>query len=99
MQPFQYIRGNGLLRLTFAKNLSSDELEVFCAGLAAHLVGLGLERHLLSFGKAGQASALDCTDVNEHIIAAVVRLDETKALLAVKPLHDTSRHISIPFRV
>jgi hypothetical protein len=29
-------------------------------------------------------------------LAAVVGLDETKAFLAVEPLHDTSRHISIP---
>jgi hypothetical protein len=32
-------------------------------------------------------------------LAAVIGLNETEAFLAVEPLHDTSRHISIPFRV
>jgi hypothetical protein len=30
--------------------------------------------------------------VNEHIAAAIVRLDESEALLAVEPLHSTCRH-------
>ncbi|GCC48422.1 hypothetical protein chiPu_0032816, partial [Chiloscyllium punctatum] len=35
---------------------------------------------------------LDRADVNEHIVAAVARLDETEALLAVEPLNRTCRH-------
>lgn len=71
-----------------------DERQIFRAGLAAHVVGLRLELNLLSFGKAGQARALDCTDVNEHIVAAILRGDKSETLLAVKPLHCTDRHLS-----
>jgi hypothetical protein len=74
------------------RNHALENLQVLSAGLAAHLVNLGFVRNLLSFGEAGQASTLDSADVNEHIGAAVVRLNETEAFLAVEPLHSTSRH-------
>ena len=38
------------------------------------------------------ASALDRLDVNEHIWAAVVLHDETKALLGVEKLNGTCSH-------
>ena len=41
----------------------------------------------------GHAGALDGTDVHEHILAAVFRLDETKAFLAVEPLHGSLSHL------
>lgn len=75
-----------------------ENLEIFCAGLAAHLVGLRFKRNLLSFGKAGETRTLDRADVNEHIVAAVARLNETEAFLAVEPLHSTSRHVFVPCR-
>ena len=74
----------------------SEKRQIFRAGLAAHLVRLGFVGNLLSFGEAGQAATLDSADVNEHISAAIARLNETKALLAVEPLHSTSRHNNNP---
>src|ERR1700761_9386864 len=65
--------------------------EIFRAGLAAHLVGLELEVDLLAFRETGKTGPLDRADVHEHILAAVVGLDETKALLAVEPLDCTCR--------
>src|SRR6185312_2097956 len=72
--------------------------EVFSADFASHLVGFGLEVDLLAFGEPRKASPLDRADVNEDIIAAVVRLDKSKALLTVEPLNSTCRHFHSPKR-
>src|SRR5262249_11905481 len=48
--------------------------------------------NLLSLVEAVHAGALDCADVHEHILAAVVRLDEAEAFLAVEPLHSALSH-------
>lgn len=69
-----------------------DERQILCASLAAHLIGLCFKRNLLTFTESGQAGALNRADMHEHIVAAVVRLDETKALLAIEPFHDTCSH-------
>src|SRR6478609_10547650 len=68
--------------------------EVFGADLAAHFVGLQFEIDLLTIIEAGQTGALDGADVNEHILAAIVRLNEAVALLTVEPLHGTCRHLT-----
>src|SRR5690349_12009722 len=73
----------------------SNEREILCAGLAAHLVGLQLERHFLPFAKPGQACPLHRTDVDEHVVSTIERLDEAKTLLTVKPLHNTCSHVSL----
>src|SRR5690349_1904166 len=74
----------------------SSKREVLCARLAPHLVGLDLEVDLLTFGKTGKPGTLDGADVNEHVLSAVVGLNEAKALLAVEPLNSACRHISSP---
>ena len=71
-----------------------EKRQIFRAGLAAHLVRLGFELNLLPFGEIGEARTLDRADVNEHIVAAVLRGDKSKTLLAVKPLHCTLSHVS-----
>ena len=103
---FRYIRETAVLNFCAARRhrqdratrliASLEKRQIFRAGLAAHLVRLGFKRNFLSFGKAGQASPLDSADVNEHIGAAIARLNETEALLAVEPLHSTSRHNNNP---
>ena len=99
MQRLALFLGEGLRGdQSGCRDQALQNLQVFCAGLAAHLVNLGFERNLLSFGKAGQAGALDSADVHEHIGAAIARRDETEALLAVEPLHSTSRHNKQSFR-
>src|SRR5215472_10164363 len=40
--------------------------------------------------------AFDRADVHEDILAAIIRLDEAEAFLAVEPLHGSSRHITLP---
>src|SRR5690348_8992071 len=46
----------------------------------------------LALSEPGKTSPLNRADMNEHIAAAVVRLNETEALLAIEPLNCTCRH-------
>jgi hypothetical protein len=61
-------------------------------GFAGFTIGDEIERNLLSLAEAVQPGALDGTDVDEYILAAVSRLDEAKSLLAVEPLYGSLRH-------
>ncbi len=45
-----------------------------------------LER--LAVGQIGQSSLLDCGDVHEHVLAAVIANDEAETLLRVEELYD-----------
>src|SRR6202011_113658 len=59
-------------------------------GAFALLVRLYLECDALSFGQILQSRPLYCRDVNEHIAAAVVGLDEAIATFSIAELHDPS---------
>ena len=50
------------------------DAKVFSAGLAAHAVGLGFERNLLTLVEGAQASAFDRADMNEDILPAPLPL-------------------------
>jgi hypothetical protein len=67
-------------------------------GLTGSAVGDEIESDLLPFVEPGHPSALDRADVDEYVVAAVIRLDESKALLAVEPLHSSFNHIASSFR-
>ena len=62
------------------------DAKVLSAGLAAHAVGLGFERNLLTLVEGAQASAFDRADMNEDILPATVRLNEAETLCRVEPL-------------
>src|SRR5215471_5153398 len=47
---------------------------------------------LLAFHQATHAGALHRADVHEHVLAAVARLDESKAFLGIEELHGTCGH-------
>src|SRR5262249_25052720 len=47
---------------------------------------------LLAFHEGAHAGALDRADVHEHVLAAVARLDESKAFLSIEELHGTYGH-------
>jgi hypothetical protein len=49
----------------------------------------------LSLAEAVQPGALDGTDVDEYILAAVSRLNEAKSLLAVEPLYSSFWHMTL----
>jgi hypothetical protein len=67
-------------------------LQVASGRLSAPLIVLKIEVKLLTLGEITHASLLDGGDVYEHILAAVFRLDETKALLGIEPLHCSGSH-------
>jgi hypothetical protein len=48
---------------------------------------------LVTFVQGRQARAFNRGDVDEHVLAAVLGLNETKALGRVEPLNDTVRHL------
>src|SRR3974390_2136822 len=60
--------------------------------LAGTAVGHDLVRKLLTVVQRRQAGTFDGADVHEHILAAVIRLDEAVALGGVEPLHCSLAH-------
>src|SRR5215467_4516057 len=66
------------------------------SGLA---VGNDLEGDFLAFLELVEAGALDRADVDEDVLAAVLRLDESVALLRVEPLHGSFGHGVLVFHM
>ena len=69
----------------------SAQLQVGCSLLPTlrhHVVS-----DLLAIIQALEPGGLDSSDVHEHVLAAVLRLDEAEAFVAVEPLHCSSRHV------
>jgi len=73
-----------------AKGLSEFE------ALGGHLARLGVTLQfiadLLAFIQAAHTGAFDRTDVNEDVLAAIRRRDETKTFCGVEPLNCTGAH-------
>lgn len=67
--------------------------EILGAGLAPLWVDLDLEVHPLSLSKSMKTCPLGRANVNKYIAAAVVGLNESKALLSVEPLHYARSHV------
>jgi hypothetical protein len=63
--------------------------------LAGSSVCDDFEFELLPLVEGAQAGTLDRADVNEHILAAVIRLNEAEALLAVEPLYSARTHENV----
>ena len=78
--------------------VSAGDLEVYGLGALAAAVGFGVEADLLVFGQTRQARCLNSGDVDEDVRAAVVGLDEAKALISVEEFYSASLgHASGPF--
>lgn len=73
----------------------SSQRQIFRAAFAPHPVELDLERNLLAFGETRKTRPFDRTDMDEHVIAAVIGLDESEALLTIEPLDCTRRHFPL----
>src|SRR5919112_3230848 len=74
-------------------------LQVHCRSAAGALVGLKLIGDLLAFLQAAHAGALERRGVNEHVLAAVVGLNETITLGFIVPLHGSRFHGEFLFTV
>jgi hypothetical protein len=72
----------------------SDGAQIFGRGLARLSISDNVVRDLLSLVEALHSGAFDRADMHEHILAAVIWLDEAKAFLAIEPFHGSLRHIS-----
>src|SRR4029077_3948153 len=68
----------------------ASNLEIFGRGLAA--IGNLFVFDRLSFVERGKASFLDRRNMNKNVLAATGRLDESKTLGRVEPLHSTFSH-------
>ena len=76
---------------------SADGLEILGGLLAAALIRHQVELDLLALRQMVEAGPFDGADMDEGVLAAVVRQDEAKALGRVKPLHGSHRHEENPF--
>src|SRR5258708_25806597 len=73
----------------------SDGLQIGSRRLAAPPVGFNVEADLLAFDQAAHSGALDGRDVNEHVRAASLLLNEAEAFLGVEKLYRTCCHSGI----
>jgi hypothetical protein len=71
---------------------SSGGGDVANRDLAGATVFLRVEGDLLAFAQPADASALERGRMDEHVLAAVIRLDEAEALLVVVEFHCASLH-------
>lgn len=81
--------------MPYAGNLSG--LDVVDGGLARAAIFLGVEGNLLTLVEAADAGAFQRGRVDEHVLAAIVRLNEAEAFLTVVELYGAGFHKKIPF--
>ena len=72
---------------------SVQKLQVLGSGLATARILSEFIFDLLAFAQIAAARAFHSTDVNESVVAAIIRLDKAKALLGIEPLYGSCRHI------
>ena len=77
-------------------NVASGQFQIGGRSLAA--LHLHLVADLLSFIKATQASSLNRGDVDEDILAAILRHDETEAFCGIEPLDSPDSHSCVKLR-
>src|ERR1044071_1317332 len=78
--------GRALRHARSGRLLNLEGAEVRRRNLAV-AAGFELVRDLLAFAEGRQARALDGGDVDERVLAAVIRLDEAEALGGVEEFH------------
>jgi hypothetical protein len=69
----------------------SDGLQIIRRRLAGSAIGDDVIGDLLTLMKIVEPGPLDGADMDENILASVIRLDEAKALRGVEPLHCSLR--------
>src|ERR1700730_14852990 len=70
----------------------SCHLNVRDGSLAGAAVLLGIEGNLLTLAETAQAGALQRGGMDENVLAAIVRLDESEAFLIVVELYGAVGH-------
>src|SRR5260370_30896948 len=77
---------------------ASNGAQLVGGRLAGPLIISELIRQLLAFVQVRHLGALDRADVNEHILAAIIRLNEAKTLLRIEPFDSSGAH-ALSFRL
>jgi hypothetical protein len=72
----------------------SEGAQIFGRGLARLSISNNLVRDPLPLVESLRPCAFDRANVHEDVLAAVIGLDESEALLAIEPLHG-SLHITL----
>ena len=75
--------------------IGSGLLELGRGHLARLAIPFQFVGQLVAFVQRANARTLDRGDVHEHVGAAVIGLDEAKALGRIEPLYSTGRHVSL----
>src|SRR3954468_13524409 len=88
---------NGAGRLSRAGHPTLRGLDGVDGDLAGAAVLGGVEGDLLALDEAAQARALQRGGVDEHVLGAVVRLDEAEAFLVVVEFHGARNHRGVLF--
>ena len=79
-------------RRILPRRAPSEGFQVRCRFLAV-AAGFQLVRHFLVVVQAGQTGALNRRNMDEHVRAAIVGLDETITLGCVEPFHGAVGHV------
>src|SRR5829696_8962927 len=74
-------------------------LQVRCRLFAALPISLDLVRDLHALREAVHSRSLNSADVDEHVLASLIRLDKPVALCLVEPLHRASSHVESPLKL
>jgi hypothetical protein len=74
-------------------------VQIACRGLACPSIGDNVESNLLSLVEDTHAGACDRADMHEHILAAIIRLNEAEAFLVNEPLSRLLLSYSSSFQV
>jgi hypothetical protein len=77
---------------------SLDGLQVLGSRFAGLAIHYDFERDTLALTQLAQAGALDSTDVDKHILAAALRLNESITLLRVEPFNGSVAHGNTPLQ-
>jgi hypothetical protein len=72
--------------------VKSCSLKLLSGHLARPAVTGDLEAELLAFLQIAHTGPLDGGDVNEHILAAIIRLNEAETLGGIEPFHCAGGH-------
>src|SRR3954451_22762843 len=77
----------------------SGHLQIRCRLFAALPISLDVVRDLHALREAVHTGSLNSADVDEHVLAALIRLNKPVALGLVEPFHSPSSHVESPLRL
>src|SRR5215207_10755352 len=77
----------------------SGHLQIRCRLFAALPISLDVVRDLHALREAVHTRSLNSANVDEHVLATLIRLNKPVALGLVEPFHSPSSHVESPLRL